>query len=258
MGPGPAPPAPAGPAPRAGGRAAALQRRLEAAARHVPGRAAAIWWEDLDHGESVRIHAGTVFKAASLIKLPVAAATLALWERFPERRTPALERQLWKMVAESNNVAVDILAEHVGGLGAVNRFCREHGWRDTRMAYYFRQWRTRRAPTTTSARDMATLLRAVDRRELVSAAASEELWHLLTDQTMRHRIPAGIPAAAGATVGNKTGTLLAALHDVAIVHAPDTRYLLCILTANPRSEPAGDRYCRDVSRLVWETQRGGG
>jgi hypothetical protein len=42
------------------------------------------------------------------------------------------------------------------------------------------------------------------------------------------------------------------LHDVAIVHAPGARYLLCILTANQRSDAAGNAFCRRVSRIVWE------
>ena len=157
------------------------------------------------------------------------------------------------MIALSDNVAVDTLAEHAGGLRAINRFCRAHGWRETSMNYYFRDWRTRRAQNTTSARDVAAMLREIDREQLVSPAVSEALWQLLKDQTMRQRIPAGIPATAHAEVGNKTGTLLAALHDAAIVHAPQAHYLLCILTADPTSEPAGDAYCRRVSREVWET-----
>jgi len=229
-----------------------LRRLLASAARRVPGSAAAIAWEDLDSGASVQIGAGRVFNSASLIKLPVAAAVLALWERYPERRTAALQQSLWKVIALSDNVAVDVLAEHAGGLGAINNFCRAHGWYDTAMRYYFRDWRTRRAQNTTSARDMAAMLRAIDRGELVSPGVSDALWQLMKDQTMRQRIPAGIPTGAPVEVGNKTGTLLSVLHDVAIVRGPGAHYLLCILTAHPRSEPAGDAYCREVSREVWE------
>jgi beta-lactamase class A len=237
------------------GRAAAVRRRLAALAARVPGSAVAIQWEDLERGASVAIHPAQVFRSASLIKIPVAAATLALWERHPELRTAERERWLWKMIAESSNVTVDLLAQHLGGLPAVNRFCREQGWRDTEMNYYFRDWRTRRRQNLTSARDVAAMLRAIDRRALVSPAASETLWSLLKDQTMRQRIPAGLPLDARAEVGNKTGTLLSVVHDAAIIRAPGAHYLLCILIDHPRSEAAGDAYCRQVSRAVWEAMR---
>jgi beta-lactamase class A len=218
----------------------------------VPGSAAAIYWEDLDTGDSVAIGADRVFKAASLIKLPVAVAILDLWEREPAKRTPERQSLLWRMIAESNNEALDALAEHLGGLSAVNRFCREHGWRDTAMNAYYRDFRHPPGANLTSARDMATILRGVDRRQLISPAASDSLWRLLCDQTRRQRIPAGIPADAGAQVGNKTGTMKTVLHDVAIVRSPGAHYLLCILTANQRSDAAGNAFCRSVSQLVWE------
>lgn len=242
----------------AGDRLRGLRKRLEVEAKRVPGRAAAIYWEDLETGQSVAIQPSKVFRSASLIKIPVAAATLSLWEHQPELRTPEREKLLWKMIAESDNAAVDVLAEMVGGLPAVNQFCREQGWRDTRMNYYFRDWRTRKGHNLTSARDVAAMLRAIDRGRLVNAGVSASIWQMLRDQTMRQRIPAGIPEGSSVEVGNKTGTLLTVLHDAAIVRSPNARYLLCILTASPRSEPAGDAYCRRVSRVVWDRVHGVG
>jgi hypothetical protein len=57
-------------------------------------------------------------------------------------------------------------------------------------------------------------------------------------------------------VGNKTGTLSNALHDAAIVRTPRTHYSVCILLSGPRSESRGNRFCRDISRLVFETLHG--
>ncbi len=229
-----------------------MRALLKREARRVPGRLAAFWWEDLETGETATVRPDLVFKSASLIKIPVAAAVLERWERQPELRTPEREQALWQMICESDNVVVDDLAGHAGGLAAVNSFSRSQGWRDTSMNYYFRNWRTRSRHNYTSPRDCAAMLRAIDRRCLVSEAASEKLWELLKDQQVRQRIPSGIPEDAGAEVGSKTGTLLSVLHDVAIVRAANARYLLCILTAGPRSEPAGDAYCRRLSRAVWD------
>ena len=66
---------------------------------------------------------------------------------------------------------MDRLAEHVGGLAAVNRFCREQGWRDTAMNYYFRDWRTRRRQNLTSARDRMELFLALRARDLLDTNA---------------------------------------------------------------------------------------
>lgn len=234
----------------------ALRDRLEQLARQVPGSSASIYWEDLDSGASVDVHADRPFKSASLIKLPVAIAVLDQWQREPRRRTPEREHALWQLIAESNNQAFDLLADELGGPSAVTAFCQAHGWADTEMNAYFREGNHPSGMNRTSARDQAAMLRAIDRRQLVSPQASEELWRLMLDQTHRQRIPAGIPGDAGVQVGNKTGTIHTVLHDVAIVRAPDAHYLLCILTANQHSDPAGDAYCRRISRTVWETLHG--
>lgn len=247
--------------PAAPGATAEQLRRLEAQLRQqirkAPAQLVAVYLYDVPSKRTLKINADRTFKAASLMKIPVAAAVLTKWEKQPSLRTPALEKAMWRMIAESNNRDTDTLIDHAGGLQAVNAFSRAQGWNATEVNFKLLQWRTRRKHNFTSPRDQMAMLRAIDDRKLVSPQASEALWGMLKDQTMRQRIPAGIPPHPGLEVGSKTGTLISVLHDVGIVRSPKAHYILCILTAAPRSEPAGDVFCREISRTVWNGIAGG-
>jgi beta-lactamase class A len=87
---------------------------------------------------------------------------------------------------------------------------------------------------TTSARDMAILLESMARGQAVNPAASREMVELLTQQTVRDRIPALLPPDT--RVANKTGDWLGATHDVAIVYSPSATYVIAILS-DRTSEP---------------------
>ena len=232
-----------------------LEGQLKALARKVPGRAVAFWVEDRLHNRRFTYHGDRVFRSASLIKIPVAALAYEQWKRRPERKTPAIAHRVWRIIAESHNISTDVVVDHVGGLAQVNAFCRRQGWTQTRMSHKMMAWRTRKAHNVTTARDIAAMLRAIDDRTLVSAAASEALWKTLRDQQIVDRIPAGLPRTPGLQVGNKTGTMLAVVHDAAIVRGAGTWYLLVILIERPFREDPADAYCRRVSRLVYDALR---
>jgi len=234
-----------------------LESTLKRMAQRVPGGDVAVWVEDRVHQRRFTYHADRVFRSASLIKIPVAALAYRGWERHPERRTPAIQHRVWRILAESHNISTDVVVDHVGGLGPVNAFCREQGWSQTRMYHKMMAWRTRKAHNTTSARDVASVLRAIDDRTLVSEAASRSLWNTLRQQKIVDRIPAALPNSAGLQVGNKTGTMLAVVHDAAIVRGKGLRYLLVILIARPTSEARADAYCREVSAHVYRSLRPG-
>ena len=247
------PPAPvAAPRPDRGlARFEALKTSLKALGGRAPGRGVAFWVEDRLTGRRWAYNADRVMRSASLIKIPVAAVALKQWRDKPGRRTPALEKRVWRMIAESHNVSTDVIVDHVGGLGPVNRFCAFQGWAHTRMNHKMMAWRTRKAHNLTTARDVASMLRSVDSGTLVNRRVSSELWELLTDQEIVDRIPAGIPKGAPVEVGSKTGTMLSVIHDAAIVRGEGVRYLLVIMIDGPGSEPKADAYCRRVSAAVY-------
>jgi beta-lactamase class A len=221
-------------------------------AKQAPGGTVAFWVEDRLHGRRWALNPDRVFNSASLIKIPIAALALRTWERRPERRTPGLAKRLWRVIAESHNVSTDVVVTSLGGLGPVNRFCREHGWLHTRMNHLMMKWRRQGTPNLTTARDVAAMLRAIDSDHLEDRRVSEQMWSLLRDQRIVDRIPAGLPKNAGLQVGNKTGTMLSVVHDAAIVRGKRLRYLLVIMIDRPTDEAPADAYCRKVSRRVYE------
>lgn len=256
-----APPVPAAAAPAARPEARpearpdpfpALGRELRHLGRRVPGSGLALWVEDRLTGRRWGLNADLSMRSASLIKIPVAAVALQQWQRRPERRTPAISKRVWRTIAESHNVSTDVVVDHVGGLGRINRFCAGQGWSRTRMNHKMMAWRTRKAHNVTTARDVAAMLRSIDAGTLVSRPVSEGLWKLLRDQEIVDRIPAAIPKRPDVEVGNKTGTMLSVVHDAGIVRGPGVRYLLVIMINRPRSEDAADAFCRSVSARVWK------
>jgi hypothetical protein len=58
-------------------------------------------------------------------------------------------------------------------------------------------------------------------------------------------------------VGNKTGTIRKVLHDAAIIHTPQRRYVICVLLSRHRSEWLGEKYCQKVSRAVYQALHSG-
>ncbi|HEU4753104.1 MAG TPA: serine hydrolase [Armatimonadota bacterium] len=228
-----------------------LRKELRRLARRAPARAAAIFVQDTRTGKVAALNPDRPFIAASLIKLPVMAAVYARWERSPRTRTESRRAWTAAMITLSDNACTDRMIDFLGGPEVVTRYCRRRGWDGLRLRHAILNHGGRRGINTCTAREVTALLTALDRRELVSPAADAEMWSLLRRQTMVQRIPAGLPQRPGLEVGNKTGTLRSVLHDAAIVHAGDTRYALCILLSRPRSEEAGDRFCREVSATVF-------
>lgn len=228
-----------------------LRAELPKLARQAPGRAAAIWVEDRLRNRRFAVNGDWLFHSASMIKLAIAGAAYEYWQRHPERRTAELERRVWRMIAESHNASTDVVVDQIGGLRRVNDYARRHGLRGTRMVRKMLAWRGSTAFNVTTPRDVAASLRAVDSGNFVDRAASAAIWKALRDQVLVQRIPAGLPSGQHLQVGNKTGTNPVALHDGAVVRGEGLRYLLVIMVDHPRSEEAGDAYCRRVSARIY-------
>jgi beta-lactamase class A len=225
-----------------------LQQRI----RRAPARMAAVYVRDIDTGLSAGANPDRKFLAASLIKLPVMAAAYELWEKRPELKTRHALRWLEWMITVSDNASTDRLIDLVGGPEKVIRFCEERGWPNLKVRHAIINHRGRRGLNECTAREVVELLAVLDQRQLVSEEADEEMWAVLRRQQKRARIPGGVPELPGVEVGNKTGTLGNALHDAGIVRTPRGRYAICILLSGQRSDAAGDRFCRQISGLVFD------
>lgn len=104
---------------------------------------------------------------------------------------------------------------------------------------------------STTARDLAVLLRVLADGTSATRASTEIMLEILSAQEFRAGIPAGVPT--GTRVANKTGTITGIHHDAAIVF-PMGRppYVLVILTRGFADAAAADRFIAQTSHEVWE------
>jgi beta-lactamase class A len=122
------------------------------------------------------------------------------------------------MVVFSDNTASVLLRDTLGR-GRIDQTLRSLGLKTTSV-------NDPDLPTT--AIDMAILAEAIATSRGVSDAASRDMIAMLREQTVRGRVPAGVPP--GVPVANKTGTWEDVGHDVAIVYAPSGTYLVAVLS----------------------------
>jgi beta-lactamase class A len=98
----------------------------------------------------------------------------------------------------------------------------------------------------TTARDMVLLMEAVASGAGVTEGSRREMLALLLQESVRDRIPAGLPP--GTAVAHKTGNLNNVTHDVALVWGPGGPYIIAVLS---------DRFYEttniaDLSTAVWD------
>jgi beta-lactamase class A len=103
---------------------------------------------------------------------------------------------------------------------------------------------------TATARDLATLMLAIERGKAASPASTQAMRSILLAQELNLEIPAGLPP--GTPVAHKTGQISGVLHDAAIVY-PSGRppYILVVLTSGIPDEKEARALIADLSRQVY-------
>jgi beta-lactamase class A len=103
---------------------------------------------------------------------------------------------------------------------------------------------------TTTARDLAVLLEAIETGRAASRSSCDEMRDILLHQEFNEEIPAGLPA--GTRVAHKTGWITGVLHDAAVVYPPGRKpYILVVLTRDIPDMKVARRLISDISRMVW-------
>jgi beta-lactamase class A len=103
----------------------------------------------------------------------------------------------------------------------------------------------------TTSDDLAAILKAIERREAASPAATEFLLATLRAQAFNDQIPAGLPP--GTPVAHKTGQITATLHDAAIIYPPGRApFVLVILTRGIPEQRVAERLTAELSAIAWE------
>ena len=266
-----------------------LRRRVEARIAAVPGAVVAVEYESLDGRRLLSLNADTVFHAASTMKVPVMielfrradAGALSLDDGVllvnqfgsivdgsPFATDPADDSDsatygrvgtrvpvrdlVERMITHSSNLATNAV---IALVGAANVSATAHALGAAHMRV-LRGVEDQKAfdaglVNTTTAPDLAALLRAIETGRAASPASCRAMRAILLRQAFNERIPAGLPP--GTPVAHKTGEITAIAHDAAIVYPPSgAPYVLVVLTKGIADPKVADALIADVSRMVWE------
>jgi len=267
----------------------ALRKALTERIGQVPGASVAVAYVDLgERKETLYLEADRTFHAASTMKVPVMleffrqvdAGTLSLEQPVPlanrfesivdgspyaldaaEDSDPTLYAQLGKavparelverMITRSSNLATNAVIALVGAK-RVTGTLRSLGAREMAVLRGVEDGKAYKKGlnNTATARDLATVLAALERGQVASPASTRAMRTILLAQELNAEIPAGLPP--GTPVAHKTGQISGVLHDAAIVYPPGRApYVLVLLSSGIPDEAVARSLLVDLSRSVF-------
>ncbi|HEU4565131.1 MAG TPA: serine hydrolase [Gemmatimonadaceae bacterium] len=273
-----------------------LAARIQSRIAEVPGARVGVAYVHLGRPDSLFLHADSAFHAASTMKVPVMielfrrvdAGQLSLDQRIllvnqfgsivdgsPYSLDPgddsdsamydkvgervAVGELLERMITRSSNLATNAVIALLGGGQRVTETMRSLGAAHIQVRRGVEDGKAyeRGLNNTTTARDLAVIMRAIALDRAASRASSERMREILLRQEFNDEIPAGVPA--GTPVAHKTGSITATLHDAGIVYPRGSEpYVLVILTAGIPDEKVARALMVDISRLVYAHATGEG
>lgn len=261
-----------------------IQRRVAADS----GAQVGVAYVDLGSSDTLFLNADSSFHAASTMKVPVMIelfrraqagsfrmsqgllmvnqfASLAdgspftldagsdsdstLYQRIGQR--VRVDTLLRLMITRSSNLATNTLITLVGA-DAVTRTMRELGATRIQVLRGVEDGKAfeRGLNNTTTARDLAIILRAIENGTAAGPEATREMRSILLGQEFNDGIPAGLPA--GVRVAHKTGDITAVSHDAAIVYPPGRQpYVLVVLTRGIKDQVKSSKLIADISAMVY-------
>ena len=155
------------------------------------------------------------------------------------------------MITRSSNLATNTLIA-LANADSVNAMMRSFGATRMRVLRGVEDQKAFDAKLNNSstAHDLAMLLRALETGRAASPRATTEMRDVLMAQEFNEKIPAGLPK--GVPVAHKTGDITAIAHDAAIVYpAGRAPYILVVLTRGIEPEPVADSLIADISRDIY-------
>jgi beta-lactamase class A len=263
---------------------AGIEQRVSA----VTGAVVAVAFHDLASGDTLFVNADDSFHAASTMKVPVMIELFRRIDQGAVRLNQGIllvnqftsiadgspftldaaddsdslaykmvgsrvtvRELIDRMITRSSNLATNVLIELVGAERA-NATAHMLGARNIRVLRGVEDGKAFRAGlnNTTTARDLATLMEAIETERAASRASCAAMRDVLLRQEFNSEIPAGLPA--GTKIAHKTGFITGVLHDAAIVYPAGRRpYVLVVLTRDIPDQTIARQLIADISRLVY-------
>ena len=156
------------------------------------------------------------------------------------------------MIVRSSNLATNLLVELLGA-GRINATAHALGADSIQVLRGVEDQKAydHGLNNTTTARDLAVLLAALQSGRAASPASTAVALGMLKAQEFNEGIPAGLPP--GTPVAHKTGWLTSVSHDAAIIYPPGRPpYVLVILTRGFQPDSSASTLMADLSRIAWD------
>lgn len=242
-----------------------------------------VYVKHLKTGKETAINADSIFPTASIVKVPILVKIFdkiekgelsykdslvysedrvyggsGLMQFYKDSTTTDLRTLVALMISYSDNVTSLWNQELAGGGEAINELMAELGLEHTRVNSRTegrdRDWKKYGWGQTTP-REMASILEKIRNRELISAAASDEMYRLLGNSFYQDyalsQVPPYVQAAAKQGMVNKSRS------ELFMVNAPSGDYVCYIATKNNEDESWDDdneawQLQREISNLLWK------
>jgi len=258
-----------------------LEAELRALTDTFPG-VAGVYVRNLKTNKEAAINADTIFPTASIIKVPILVGIFdkigqgvfkynepllfrdslakkgsGLLQFFKDSTKTDLHTAIALMITHSDNSAAVWCEKLAGGGLAINSWLESHGFNDTRL----NNRTPGREPNRqiygwgqTTPREMARLVTMIRNGEVVSPAASQTMYRIMThvfwDEYALSEIPPYIQSAS------KQGMVDDSRSEVVLVNAPHGDYVFYVATKNNKdqrwvSDNAAWQLARKVSALLW-------
>jgi beta-lactamase class A len=150
------------------------------------------------------------------------------------------------MLSRSDNDAANRLIGLLG-MDRINEFIKKHGFEDSQLNRLMLA--NNGLENYTSVKDCTELLEEVYHGSFVSQEASERILSALKDQSVRTKIPAGLPEDV--VCANKTGELSNIENDSAIVFTQGGDYIFCVMSERVSAGNA-QKEIQEMSRTIYE------
>ncbi|MBP3193255.1 serine hydrolase [Natronogracilivirga saccharolytica] len=169
----------------------------------------------------------------------------------------ALSRLLYLMISVSDNTASIWSQDIAGGGKEINAWFDEHGYNDIRV-----NSRTRGREEAfsefgwgqTSPAEMSQLMTAIFRGEVISRAASEKMYRIMSGSLWDGEALSQIPPYVNHA--SKQGAVRQSRSETAVINAPSGDYVFTVITKNQEDESyafdnEGYVLIREISSLIW-------
>jgi beta-lactamase class A len=249
-----------------------LDSQLQELLGQYPELTPGIMVVDVATGDYVRIGEGSVFAAASTIKVPILVAFFQAVDagqvqleeplRLEESHiqggsgslqyeAPGLELSALEvatlMIVESDNTATNLLIDRLGGFAALNDRFRQWGMRETVLEDWLPDVQ---GTNQTTPEELAGLLGQIERGELLSMGSRDRLLRIMMMTENDTLLPQGL--GTGAVIAHKTGNLRGVLADAGLVDVPNgQRYVVVALVERPEYDDRAVELIRELSARVY-------